>query len=110
MSVPYLLYKSHEPALIAAFKDSMYYPQVEAFTYSDMVSTGGGLYTSRIKLSFTAKTGPFVRFYMYIPGSLISEVLHLTEDERAAVTMWINSVEIDTPSKNALKQRTDDKI
>jgi hypothetical protein len=96
MSSAYLLYKSHEPALMSAFKSSIYQPEVEAITYSDMISTGCGLHTSRIKLSFTAKTGPYVRFYMYIPGSLVSELLHLNDDEKSAVTMWLNSVEIDT--------------
>jgi hypothetical protein len=111
MSIPYLLYKSHEPALMNAFQGSLYTPQVEAVTYSDMVSTGGGLYSSRVKLSFTAKRGPYVRFYMYIPGSLVSELLHLTEEERAAVAAWIQSVETeDSLCKSALKQRANNKV
>ena len=55
------------------------------------------MHSSRIKLSFTSKTGPFVRFFMYIPGSLVSELLHLNDAEMTAVRMWLNSVEIDRP-------------
>jgi len=111
MSIPYLLYKSHEPALMRAFYSSVYEPSVEPITHSDMITTGGGIYNSRIKLSFTAKTGPFLRFYMYIPGSVISELLHLSEEEKTAVSMWLNAVEIEgTSTKDTLKKATNNKV
>jgi hypothetical protein len=105
MSLSYSFYTSHEPALIAAFQGSRYAPRVEAVTASDMISTGGEIYASRIKLSFTSKTGPFLRFNMYIPGSSVSELLHCSEEERAAVTAWLSRVE-----ESSLKEAANHKV
>jgi hypothetical protein len=105
MSASYAFYKSHEPALIDAFQGSRYSPQVEGITPSDMISTGGEIYASKLKLSFTAKTGLFLRFYMYIPGSSTSELLHCSKEEQAAVAAWLKNVE-----ESSLKESANDKI
>lgn len=94
MSVPYLAYKSSEPALIKAFEGSAFRPEVDMITYSDMIATGGEMYTSRVKLSFTAKTGNYTRHYIYIPGSLVSDQKYLSQEEQSALDLWIKSVDL----------------
>ena len=94
MSIPYLTYKSHEPSLIKAFESSKFAPEVDVITYSDMIATGSTIHSSRVKLSFTVKTGRFTRHYMYIPGSVITEQYYLSEDEQSAVTLWLNSIDL----------------
>ena len=107
MNMSDLTYKMHEPALLNAFEKSKFRPEVDVVTYSDMIATGGVMYSSRVKLSFTTKSDPFMRCYMYIPGSLISEQHYLSEDEKAAVEMWINSVHL---AEASLKQRSNNKV
>lgn len=94
MSIPFLLYKSCEPALIKAFAASKFRPEVDAITYSDMIATGGEMHTSRVKLTFTAKTGNYTKHYMYIPGSFASEQKYLSEEEQTAVDLWLASCEL----------------
>jgi hypothetical protein len=96
MSLPYLVYKSSEPALVQAFaaSGSAFYPQVDDITYSDMIATGGEMYSSRVKLSFTAKTGNFTRYSMYVPGSLLSEQKYLNSAEQSAVELWLASCDL----------------
>lgn len=94
MSIPYLVYKSHEPALIEAFKDTAWRPEIEPITHSDMITTGGTMYNSRLKISFLRKTGTFMRFFIYVPGSSISEQYNLTEDEQGRMAQWLNSVHL----------------
>lgn len=81
-------------ALLQAFETSNWLPAVEPVTQSDMIATGWSSPT-RIRLTFTAKKGPFVRINMYIPGSLISELYHLNDNEKAAVVQWINSLHLE---------------
>ena len=107
MSIPYLLYKSYEPALIEAFKDTQWLPEIEPITHSDMLTTGGTMYSSRVKISFLRRTGEFMRFFLYIPGSRISEQLNLTQDEQGLVVQWLNSIDL---MESASKQRTNNKI
>lgn len=90
MSIPY---KSHEQRLVDAFKASNFLPEVLPITHSDMIATGGAAHPSHVKLSFLAKKGPFMRYYMYIPGSLVSEQHHLNDEEKTVVTQWLDSVE-----------------
>jgi hypothetical protein len=90
MSNPYM---AHEQSLVDAFKDSNFAPEVLPITHSDMIATGGAAHPSRVKLSFLAKKGAFLRYYMYIPGSLASEQHHLNDEEKAALTQWLDSVE-----------------
>ena len=112
MSTPYLLYKSHEPALVAAFSRSVYRPEVEPITHSDMITTGGTMYIARIKISFTLKKGNYTKFFMYIPGSSVEEQHHLNDDDREAVAVWLNTVHMNDASrvKNTPEQGTQDKI
>ena len=105
--MPYLMYKSHEPSLIKAFESSKFLPEIDVITYSDMIATGGTIHTSRVKLSFTAKTGNFTRHYMYIPGSLLTEQHYLSDDEKAALEMWLNSIHL---AEASLKQRSNNKV
>jgi hypothetical protein len=91
MSIPY---KSHEPALIEAFKNTQWQPEIEPITHSDMITTGGTMYRSQIKISFLRKTGTFMRFFIYIPGSTMSEQLNLTKNEQELVAQWLNSVDL----------------
>jgi hypothetical protein len=104
MSNAFLLYKFHEPALVKAFEQSKFLPEVHPITHSDMIATGGTMHSSRVKVSFTARSGPFVRAYIYIPGSLIAEQAHLTDDEKAAVEQWLHVIEA------SLKQGTNHKV
>jgi hypothetical protein len=88
------MYKARESELVEAFKLSAWQPHVEEITHSDMIATGGSAHASRTKISFTRKLGPFIRVNMYVPGSLLSEQYHLTDDEKAAVAQWINSLHL----------------
>jgi len=88
----YLVHKSHEPSLIAAFKDSKFRPEVEPITTSDMMSTGGTIHESRFKLTCTTKTGNFMRVLLYIPGSSLEDQHSLSEEDRAALTLWLSQV------------------
>ena len=92
--MPYLIYKSAEPALVKAFEASAFRPEVDAITYSDMIATGGEMYSSRVKLTFTAKAGNYTKHYMYIPGSLVSEQKYLTKEEQSAIDLWLNSLDL----------------
>jgi hypothetical protein len=107
MSNAYLFYKSYEPSLVKAFEQSNFLPEVHPITHSDMIATGGSIHTSRIKLSFTAKTGPFIRMYIYIPGSNITEQHNLSENEQSAIELWLNSIHV---TEASLKQRSNNKI
>jgi hypothetical protein len=82
-------------ALLQAFQNSNWLPSIEPVTQSDMIATGWSSPGTRIRLSFTAKTGPFTRVNMYVPGSLISEQHHLNDNEKAAVAQWINSLHLE---------------
>jgi hypothetical protein len=100
MNTPYLSYKSCEPALLKAFETSKLRPEVDVITFSDMIATGGEMHSSRLKLSFTTKTGNFIRYYMYIPGSLLAEQHYLSDEEKSAVDLWLKSIDlIQTPLK-----------
>ena len=104
MSNTFLFYKSHEPSLLKAFEKSRFLPEVLSITQSDMIATGCAVYESRIKLSFTARSGQFLRIYIYIPGSVITEQHHLTRDEKAALQLWLEVTEA------SLKEGTNDKV
>jgi hypothetical protein len=101
MSIPY---KAHEQSLVDAFKASNFAPEVLPITHSDMIATGGAAHPCHVKLSFVAKKGQFMRYYMYIPGSLVSEQHHLNDEEKAAVAHWLDVVQA------SLKERADHKI
>lgn len=94
MSILYDLYKSSEPALIQAFAASKFRPEVDPITHSDMIATGGEMYTSRVKLTFTTKTGGYMKYYMYIPGSLLSEQKYLSEQDHTVIDLWLNSIDL----------------
>jgi hypothetical protein len=98
------IYISHQQSLIDAFKASNFLPEVLPITHSDMIATGGAAHPSHVKLSFLAKKGAFARYYMYVPGSVISEQHHLNEQEKAAVTQWLALVEA------SLKEGTNNEI
>ena len=89
------LERNHMDTLLKAFQKSKWTPSVETVTQSDMIATGWSSPGTRLRLSFTAKTGPFTRINMYVPGSLLSEQHHLTDDEKAAVAQWINSLHLE---------------
>jgi hypothetical protein len=107
MNFPYLLYKSHEPALIKAFDASNLYPEVDSITHSDMIATGGTIHSSRVKISFTAKKGLFIRYYMYIPGSDVSKQNYLSKDEKAVVQAWLDTIH---NSETSVKKAADNKV
>ena len=88
----YLLHKSHEPALVALFKDSKFRPEVEAITNSDMMSTAGTIYESRFKLTFTTKSGPYIKLLMYIPGCSLQEQYQLSDTDKGHVAQWLNDI------------------
>lgn len=90
MSEHYLIYKAREGALKQAFNSFNFEPHVEEITASDMINTGGSVYASQIKISFTRKVGAYMRFFMYIPDSTVAEQHHLNDAEKAALEKWLN--------------------
>lgn len=112
MSNAYLMYKSYEPGLVAAFSGSVYKPEVEPITHSDMIATGATMYNSRVKISFLLKKGNYTKFFMYIPGSSLEEQNHLSNDEKEAVALWLNSVHMNEESftKGSSKEGTNNKV
>ena len=105
--VTYLLYKSHEPSLVKAFEESGLLPEVDSVTHSDIISNGSDTYTSRVKISFTKKSGTFMRAYMYIPGSMLSKQAYLNNSEKTAVEAWLESVK---DAEAPFKKTTDNKV
>ena len=89
MSEPYLKYKAREAALKEAFSTFSFEPRIEDITHSDMINTGGSMYESQIKISFTRKKGGYLRIFMYVPGSTVEEQHHLNDAEKAALTEWL---------------------
>jgi hypothetical protein len=90
MSEQFLVYKAREGALKQAFQKFRFEPRVEEITPSDMINTGGSVYASQIKISFTRKVGNYLRIFMYIPGSSVTEQHHLNDEEKAALEQWLN--------------------
>ena len=103
----YLLYKSHEPSLVKAFEESGFLPEIDSVTHSDIISNGSDTYTSRVKISFTKKSGTFMRAYMYIPGSILSKQAYLSDSEKTAVEAWLQSVE---RAEASFKESRDNKV
>jgi hypothetical protein len=105
--ITYLLYKSHEPTLVKAFEESGFLPEIDSVTHSDIISNGSDTYTSRVKISFTKKSGTFMRAYMYIPGSMLSKQAYLSDSEKTAVEFWLQSVK---DSEASFKESRDNKV
>jgi hypothetical protein len=96
MSYSYEVCKAAEPALIAAFAKSNFRPAVEEVTHSDLY-TGGMMYPACCKVTFTAKKGPYVKTFMYLPLSTVGEQHYLSQDEKTVLEAWIKSVAINNP-------------
>jgi len=112
MSIQYLTYKAYEESLVEAFNASEFRPEVEAISHSDMITTGGTVYGSQFKISFTTKTGAYKKFSVYIPESGAAAQVPLSLSEQTVMNKWLNSVYLENNSlgKNLVKKAANNKV